>query len=111
MAGHVIICPKIEAWDQYKKEDKVLAFFTAPWSGQAHKIAPIVRDLAREYPDVHVVQLDWRQYESAAKELNVNSAPTLLFMKRGVVKEKVETTMRPYLLYDKMDKNFVLKNY
>ncbi|XP_043725552.1 thioredoxin H-type 1-like [Telopea speciosissima] len=102
MAGKVIVCSNIDDWNQYKPKEKVLAFFTAPWSGQAHKIAPIVRDLAREYPHVNVVQLDLRQFELTAKEYNVNSAPTLLFMKGGKTVDKVETS-RPYQLYDKMD--------
>ncbi|XP_043717291.1 thioredoxin H-type 1-like [Telopea speciosissima] len=102
MAGQVIICSNLTDWENHMNSGKVMAFFTAPWSGPAHKLSPTVRDLAMEYPSVKVLQLDMRHFESLANAMKVEAAPAFLFMKDGKQITKLDYA-KPEQLYDTME--------
>ncbi|XP_042475501.1 thioredoxin H7-like [Macadamia integrifolia] len=102
MAGKVIICSNQSDWDIHTRSGKAMAFFTAPWSGQAHKLSPTVRDLAMEYPSIKVLQLDMRHFESLARTREVVAPPAFLFIQNGNQIKKLDTA-KPEQLYDMME--------
>ena len=59
--------------------------FWATWCGPCHMVAPIVEQLAAEYPDrVKVAKVDVDHNQRTAMRFNVRSIPSILFFKDGV---------------------------
>ena len=67
-----------------------LAFvdFWAPWCRPCRAMAPVVRSLAREYPDVAFGKVDTEAERSLAERFAVRLIPTYLLFRNGRVVER-----------------------
>jgi thioredoxin 1 len=64
----------------------VVVDFTAPWCGPCKVLGPIVEQLAEElHGTVKVGKLDVDSNPRIASQYNINSIPTLLFVKNGSI--------------------------
>ncbi len=74
----------------------VVADFWAEWCGPCKMIAPVLRDLAKEYKDkLKVAKIDVDQEPELASQFNIVSIPTLLFFNKGqVVKQQIGAVPR-----------------
>ncbi len=62
----------------------VIVDFWATWCGPCHMVAPIMEQLAGEYPGkVKVVKVDVDANQRTAMRFNVRSIPSILFFKDG----------------------------
>ena len=77
----------------------VVADFWAEWCGPCKMIAPILRELAKEYKDkLKVAKIDVDQEPDLASQFNIVSIPTLLFFNKGqVVKQQIGAVPRQAL--------------
>jgi thioredoxin len=77
----------------------VLADFWAEWCGPCRVIAPILKDLAKEYPDkLKIAKINVDQEPEIAMQFNITSIPTLLFFKQGqMVKQQIGAMPRQAL--------------
>ncbi len=77
----------------------VVADFWAEWCAPCKMIAPVLKDLAKEYKDkVKVAKIDVDQEPELASQFNVASIPTLLFFNKGqVVKQQIGAVPRQAL--------------
>jgi thioredoxin 1 len=77
----------------------VLADFWAEWCGPCRVIAPILKDLARDYQDkIKIVKVNVDLEPDLAMQFNVSSIPTLLFFKNGqLVKQQIGAVPRQAL--------------
>ena len=63
----------------------VLLDFLAVWCGPCKMIAPIVEQIAEEYPDITVGKVDVDQQMELAVKFGITSIPTLVVLKNGTV--------------------------
>ena len=77
-------------FDEFIRNEKVcIVYIKASWCGPCKSLSPIVEHLAREKQnEVYVGLLDADEDMEFVKSLNVRNIPTLLFYKRGEIKER-----------------------
>ena len=85
----------------------VVADFWAEWCGPCKMIAPILKDLARDYKDkIKIAKIDVDAEIDLAQQFNIVSIPTILVFNKGqVVKQQIDAVPRPAL--EKMIKDVV----
>jgi thioredoxin 1 len=77
----------------------VVADFWAEWCGPCRMIGPVLKELAQVYKDkIKVVKINVDQEPDLAAKFNIQSIPTLLFVKNGqVVKQQIGAVPRQLL--------------
>lgn len=82
--------------NEKKYEDQVLKAkgltlvdFWATWCGPCRMVAPIVEELADEFPEVKVYKVDVDENQELALANKVASIPTFLLYKDGEVIKKI----------------------
>ncbi len=85
----------------------VVVDFWAEWCGPCRMIAPVLKELAKDYKDkLKVAKVNVDEEPDLAAKFNVQSIPTLLFFKNGqVVKQQIGAVPRQVL--DKIVKDLV----
>jgi thioredoxin 1 len=85
----------------------VIADFWAEWCGPCKMIAPVLKDLAREYKDkIKIAKIDVDAEGDLAQQFNIVSIPTILVFSKGqVVKQQIGAVPRPAL--EKMIKELI----
>ncbi|XP_066251762.1 thioredoxin-2 [Euwallacea similis] len=63
----------------------VVIDFFATWCGPCKMIGPKLDELAKEYPDIHILKVDVDECEEIAMEYNISSMPTFVFIKNKSV--------------------------
>ena len=70
-----------------KNDKPVLVDFSAVWCGSCRQIAPFVDQIAQEMAsDLKIVKVDVDEAEQLAMKYDVQTLPTLILFKNGVVK-------------------------
>ena len=72
-----------------KAEKPVLVDFWATWCGPCRMVAPVVEELADEFPEVKVCKVDVDENQELALANKVVSIPTFLLYKDGEVIKKI----------------------
>ena len=68
----------------------VMVDFYADWCGPCRMVAPIVEELAGEYAGkIKIGKINVDENPNTAKQYNVMSIPTILFIKGGKVADQV----------------------
>lgn len=70
--------------DVMKHPGLVLVDFWAEWCGPCKALAPILADIADEYPEVRVVKVNADENRQVIDQLAVRGLPTLLLFSEGV---------------------------
>ena len=85
----------------------VVADFWAEWCGPCKMIAPVLKDLARDYKDkIKIAKIDVDAEGELAQQFNIVSIPTILVFNKGqVVKQQIGAVPRPAL--EKMIKELI----
>ena len=68
-----------------KNEKKVLLDFYADWCGPCRLVAPILEEIAEEYPEYAVVKVNVDEERELALEYQVMSIPSLFVIEGGKV--------------------------
>ena len=77
----------------------VLVDFWAEWCGPCKMIAPVLKDLARDYKDkIKIAKIDVDAEGELAQQFNIVSIPTILVFSKGqVVKQQIGAVPRQAL--------------
>ena len=99
MADEIAVTKSSFDAEVLKSTVPVVADFWAEWCGPCRMIAPILKDLARDYKDkVKVAKINVDEEPDLASQFNIVSIPTLLFFKGGqVVKQQIGAVPRQVL--------------
>ena len=92
--------------DKVLKTDKpVVIDFWAEWCAPCRMVAPIIEQLAEEYKDNVVVgKIDVDENNEAITKYGIRNIPTILFIKKGQVMDKIVGTADKRLFVDKINK-------
>lgn len=92
--------------DKVLKTDKpVVIDFWAEWCGPCRMVAPIIEQLAEEYKDnVIVGKIDVDENNEATTKYGIRNIPTILFIKKGQVMDKIVGAADKRLFVDKINK-------
>lgn len=92
--------------DKVLKIDKpVVIDFWAEWCSPCRMVAPIIEQLAEEYKDnVIVGKIDVDENNEAITKYGIRNIPTILFIKKGQVMDKIVGTADKRLFVDKINK-------
>jgi thioredoxin 1 len=69
--------------DVLKAPGLVLVDFWADWCGPCKALAPILADLADEYPEVRVVKVNADENRQVSEQLAIRGLPSLLLFSNG----------------------------
>ncbi len=85
----------------------VVADFWAEWCGPCKMIAPVLKELGREYKDkIKIAKIDVDAEGELAQQFNIVSIPTILVFSKGqVVKQQIGAVPRQAL--EKMIKEVI----
>ena len=77
----------------------VVADFWAEWCGPCRMIAPVLKELAKDYKDkLKIAKINVDEEPDLASRFGIQSIPTLLFFKGGqMVKQQIGAVPRPVL--------------
>ncbi len=77
----------------------VVVDFWAEWCGPCRMIAPVLKELAKDYKDkLKLVKINVDEEPDLASRFGIQSIPTLLFFKGGqMVKQQIGAVPRPVL--------------
>jgi thioredoxin 1 len=82
----------------------VMLDFSAEWCGPCKRLEPIVESIASEYGGrLKVAHLDIDRAQATAMKYGIMSVPTVLFFKRGQVREQVMGYVPKDRLVEKID--------
>ncbi|MDD2492622.1 MAG: thioredoxin [Bacilli bacterium] len=88
------------------KKEFVEADFYADWCGPCKMIAPFLKEIAEEIPDITFVKINVDENENLAAEFSVMSIPTLIIFKNGVeIERKIGFVTKPSLKAWILEKN------
>lgn len=83
---------KIVNTEEFKKmiaeEKNVVVDFWATWCGPCKALAPVLEAVAEEMPEVPFVKVDIDENDTLAREYNILTIPTLMFIQNGEVVDK-----------------------
>ena len=86
MAEEIIVTSSNFDTEVVKSSVPVIADFWAEWCGPCKMIAPILKDLAKDYKDkIKIAKIDVDAEGELAQQFNIVSIPTILVFSKGQV--------------------------
>lgn len=63
--------------------DQVFFVFSASWCGPCQQLAPILEELATEFPDLLFVKVDIQSFPNITSSFGILSIPTIIIFENG----------------------------
>jgi thioredoxin 1 len=85
----------------------VMIDFWAEWCGPCRMIGPIVEDLSKEYEGKAVIlKCDVDENPEIAQKFGIRNIPTLVFLKKGELVDKLVGAVQRVKITEKLDAMF-----
>lgn len=81
-----------ENFEELLQEDGTVVVFWAPWCGYCKRLAPVLKQIAQEYPDVPIVQVNIDDLEEISDQYEIETIPSMLVFHE---KKPSETLVAP----------------
>ena len=93
-------------FDEYlNAETPLVVDFWAEWCGPCRAISPVIEELAAEYEGkVNIGKLNVDDNDSIVSRYGVRTIPTVLFLKKGEIVDKIVASMTKADLKARLDK-------
>ena len=86
--------------DTITKDGIVLLDFWASWCGPCMRFGPIFEEISEEYPDHTFGKVDTDANQALAAALQIQSIPTMMMFRDGIMLARQEGVMPPAALKD-----------
>lgn len=67
-----------ENFEELLQADGTVVEFWAPWCGYCKRLAPVLKQIAQEYPDVPIVQVNIDDLEEISDQYEIETIPSML---------------------------------
>lgn len=67
-----------ENFEELVQQDGVVVEFWAPWCGYCKRLAPVLKQIAQEYPDVPIIQVNIDDLEEISDQYEIETIPSML---------------------------------
>ncbi len=90
MADNVVTVTDADFEEAVSGETAVLVDFWAEWCGPCRMVAPVLDEIAREYPDkITIAKLNVDENPSTAASYDVMSIPTMIVFQNGREQKRI----------------------
>ncbi|KAJ8753773.1 hypothetical protein K2173_000027 [Erythroxylum novogranatense] len=91
-----------ESWDQKlseanRKDQIVVANFSATWCGPCKMIAPFYKELSEKYPSLMFLMVDVDELTDLSTSWDIKATPTFFFIRDGQQLDKLVGANKPEL--------------
>lgn len=88
-SGSVLQLTDAEFGGALKSHTMLVVDAYADWCGPCRAVAPVIKELAGEYAQVSFAKVDVDNNPNIARTFGIQSIPTLLFFKNGMLVDRV----------------------
>lgn len=78
-----IITANTENFEELIKKEGTVVEFWAPWCGYCKRLAPVLKQIANEHPELTLAQVNIDDYEELSDRYDVETIPSLIVFHDG----------------------------
>ena len=91
--------------EELKNKEEVVVEFWAPWCGYCKRLAPVLKQVAK---DVDIMQVNIDDFEEFSDSYGVETIPTLLVLRKGEASEPLIAPQAKSIIIDWLKDNHIL---
>lgn len=82
----------------------VIIDFWAPWCVPCKMLSSLLEQSSSKFPDIKIIKINVDEFPAIASQFNIQSLPTLLFVKNGKIRNSYEGFMPANILDKRIEK-------
>lgn len=94
-----------ENLEDLKNNEEVVVEFWAPWCGYCKRLAPVLKQVAK---DIDIMQVNIDDFEAFSDSYGIETIPTLLILRNGKASEPLIAPQAKSVITDWLKENHIL---